>query len=409
MTKTIKIIIPKVHNFRKIYESELTGSMYGATCPILSIYSLKDQLDAIIEINPRNQKYTSAPSKAMQETLRDSQDFFVFRNRGITFVAHDAIWDNKTENLEMTFEINDALSDQINGLADGGHTYDVIKNFVGETEEAEQKEITAEVRLDIITGFDENVDEIAEIVEARNTSTQVRTESLLNYRGVFDSVKDSIKNQEYSDNVAYYENQYVDDKNPTLGYRSISVNSLLSYLMCFDVKTFDQNNHPIVAYSSKKKVIDWFSNRLDKDHKNTIAFCKILPEILDLRDYIESQIPEIWNRVSTRFGNQPGVKKTKNEKKLDFSEYMVGYNIPGGFVYPILSAFRSLLIETKDGYKFKTDPKKLFDLMNSEEGKTLIYKLINVDNKDPQKIGKSSGLYDSCYGSLMGYYYESIK
>ncbi|MDD4531171.1 MAG: AIPR family protein [Candidatus Pacebacteria bacterium] len=401
----VKISLPQVHNFRKIYDSE-KGSMYAASCPIMSIYAVKDQMDKVVDINPRNQKGSSTPSKAMQETLKDSPESFVFRNRGLTFVVHDVVWDNKTDNLEMVFLINDSSDDQVNGLADGGHTYEVIKRFISETEESEQREIKAEVRLDIITGFDNNQDEIAEIVESRNTSTQVKDETLLDYKKVFDPVKKAIENKEYAKYIAYYENEYIDHNDPDSGYRPIGIASVLSCLMCLDVDVYNENQHPTSAYSSKKKVIEWFSNRAEKNPVDTANFCKILPQVLDLKDYIESQIPKIWNRVSARFGDQIGVKKMKNEKNLDYSDYTVDYIIPGGFVYPILSAFRGLLIKDKNGYSFKVNPKEIFDQMNSENGKTLIYKLINVENKDPQKMGKNPALYDSCYGALKGYYYE---
>lgn len=409
MKETFKITVPNVHNFRKVYDSDGRGSMYGATCPIVSIYSVRDAIDKVLEINPRTQKQTSAPSRAMHETLRDAQDSFVFRNRGITFVVQDVSWDNKTEDLEMTFSIDPAADTQTSGLADGGHTYEVIKDFINITDESEQGEITAEVRLDIISGFDEKVDEIGAIVESRNTSTQVKDETLLNYRGVFKPIEDSLAKQKYANDIAYYENQLTDEKNPESAYRAINISSVLSYLMCFDQEVFNENQHPIAAYSSKKKALDWFEKRHKENEQDTIAFAQILPEILDLKDYIESQIPVVWNKVSGRFADQKGVKKLKNSKTLDFSQYQTDYAIPGGFIYPILGAFRSLLVKSDKAYKFRVDPKKIFDQMNAEKGRSLVYKLVNVQDKDPQTIGKNPELYDSCYGSLRGYYYESLN
>ncbi len=406
---TIKIRIPRVHNFRKVYDSEEMGTMFGATCPITSIYAAQNELDGVLDINPRTQKQSSAPSRAMHETLRDHQEAFVFRNRGLTFIAQDVSWDNKTEDLEMIFEVDPSAEAQTSGLADGGHTYDVIKNFIDEADESERKDITAEVKLDIITGFDGRLDEIGAIVESRNTSTQVRDETLLNYQGLFLPIERALANQKYAENIAYYENQLTDDKNPESGYRPINVSTILSYLMCFDAQSFNENQHPIAAYSSKRKVLSWYEKRFKEDRKDIEALALLLPKILDLRDYVEFQIPEVWNKISGRFGDQKGVKKLKLEKALDFSDYEVRYAIPGGFIYPVLSAFRSILIKTAGDYKFRIDPKKSFDQMNAEKGKSLVYKLVNVQDKDPQAMGKNSELYDSCYGSLRGYYYESLN
>ncbi len=407
---TIVLTIPKVTNFRKIYESkDEGGSMYGATCSILDIFSIRDQIDKLLDINPRTQKESSAPSKAMRETLRDAQEMFVFRNRGMTFIAYDAVWDNKTHALTLTFKVDPNSNNESNGLADGGHTYEVINNFVNDIDEAERKDIVAEIRLDILTGFDNKSDEVSEIVQARNTSTQVKDESLLNSRGVFDLIKNSLKGEPYENNIAYYENERIDEKNPESGYRTNKVANILSYLMCFDQKEFTENIHPIKAYSSKKKPVEWYVKKWKDDKEDLLALTSLLKEILSLRDYVESQIPRAWNKWSGRFGDQKGVKKLKKETKLDFSNYKVEYDVPGGYVYPILASFRSLLVKEGNVYKFRTDPKKLFDSMNIEERRSLIHKLKGVDNDDPQAMGKSNALYDTCYGALRGYYYESLN
>lgn len=399
--KKITIILNNVQNFRKTFESEKTGIIYSVSCPIFSLYQKREEIDKILAINPRNQKKSSKPSKEMTDTLKDSPEMFIFRNLGITLIASEVNWDNKTNDLEITFDL-----DNENGLANGGHTYDVIKSFIGKVEEAEQSTIVADVRLDIITG--ENLkDEIINITEARNTSTQVREDSIMNSRGLFDIVKSSINEADYSENVSYYENQYVVENDVDSGYRQIKVSTILSYLMCFDLEWFDENTHPVIAYSSKKKVLDWYVKRNDSGKKDLEKFSKILPEILVLRDYIESSIPDIWNLRSGRFADQKGVRKLVADKKLDHTDYSVGYDIPNGYIYPILSAFRSILKRNSEGeYSFLVDPIKLFDEMNKDGKKSLVYKLINVTDKDPQTMGKSSELYDSCYGSLKGYYYE---
>lgn len=408
--KTITITLPKISNFRKIYESkDGIGAMYAATCSILDIFAAQEQIDAVLDINPRTQKESSVPSKAMRATLKDAQDMFVFRNRGMTFVAHDVSWDNKTYQLTITFKVDPSVDNGTNGLADGGHTYEVIKDFVNQIDVTERKSITAEVRMDILTGFEEKPDEVSEIVEARNTSTQVKDESLLNSKGVFNPLKDAMSGASYSDNIAYYENERKNEKDPESGYRTIKVATVLSYLMCFDVTTFTENDHPVKAYSSKKKALEWYEHKWNEDKEELISLLSLTKEILDLRDYIESQVPKVWNKISGRYMDQKGVRKFSEDTKLDFSDYKVGYDVPGGHVYPILAAFRSLIVKEKGEYRFKTSPKVLFDQMNNQEQKSLIYKLKGVQDQDPQAMGKSPELYDSCYGSLRGYYYESLS
>lgn len=397
--KKTTIEIKNVHNFRKTYEAEKTGIMYSASCPIISLYQKRQEIDQLLDVNPRNQKKNARPSKAMMDTLKDTPEMFIFRNLGITLVASDVNWDNKTENLQITFDL-----DSENGLANGGHTYEVIKRFLTDIDETMQSEVNADIRLDIIVG--ENLkDEIANIVEARNTSTQVKDDSILNSRGYFDCLSSIILDKKYSSDVAYYENQYIGDS-PESGYRQIKVTTILSYLMCFDSEVFNENSHPVVAYSSKKKVLDWYVKKFENNKKDLEKFVKIIPMILDLKDYIEASIPDIWNSRSGRFADQKGVRKLVNDKKLDYSDYTVGYDIPNGYIYPILSSFRSILKKDNDGYSFSVDPKEIFDEMNADYNKTLVWKLINATDKDPQTMGKSTELYASCYLSLKSYSYE---
>lgn len=413
MDKSIVLTLPRVENFRKIYESgDGVGVMYSASCSIKDIFDVREKVDDLLEINPRTQKFSSVPSKAMRETLTDAPSMFVFRNRGLTFIARDAIWDNKTNELTLTFELTGVPEREINGLADGGHTYEVIKDFVGSIEPQEQGGVNAEVRIDILTGFENKLDEVGAIVEARNTSTQVRDESLLNNNGVFNAIKESLSGTSYANEIAYYENHRIDESDPSSRSRSIKIANVISYLMCFDTTTYSENDQPVQAYSSKKKALAWYEkkwNGSSEDQENLKALVALMPQILDLRDYVESTIPTVWNRWSGRFADQKGVSKLTHDRKLDFSEYVVEYDVPGGYVYPVLSAFRSI-IEKKNGkYQFRVNPKDLFDRMNDERGRSLVLKLKNTSDQDPQALGKNGDLYGACYASVLAYYYEHSK
>ena len=63
------------------------------------------------------------------------------------------------------------------GLLDGGHTYRVVTESAQALADDDDPRF---VRVEIVTGFDR--DTISDVVEARNTSNQVRDESLANLR-----------------------------------------------------------------------------------------------------------------------------------------------------------------------------------------------------------------------------------
>lgn len=404
--KTISVTIQNVTSFRKIYEmKDGPGTLYGATVSVFDLFKVRDQIEQTLNINPRNQKTTSRPSKAMEDTLTDSQDMFVFRNRGITFIAKDVIWSNSTGDLTLSFDLVGQKDEEVNGLADGGHTYNVLMRYIDQIAESERKDVSAYVRLDIITGFNDLPDEVNMIVEARNTSTQVREETLLNKEGIFEPLKVALAGAKYADQIAYFENQYIDDKDPEKGYRPIKVSTVLSYLMCFDPVAFDEDSHPVVAYSSKTKAIDWYKNRYDTDKADLIAFLSLAKEIINFHDLVEAQVPKIWNKFSGRYADQKGVNPLKKEASLSFSDYKVTYNVPGGHIYPIMAAFRSVVVSNGKGYSFKVKPESLF--LNAKElGISLIKKIKNSPDDDPQKLGKNSDLYGNCYSTVKLASYE---
>ena len=64
--KEVSVIIKNVDSFRKIYAGKNDlGALFGASVSILDLYKVRDQIDETLSINPRNQKDSSRPSKAM--------------------------------------------------------------------------------------------------------------------------------------------------------------------------------------------------------------------------------------------------------------------------------------------------------------------------------------------------------
>src|SRR5271169_214405 len=125
------------------------------------------------KINVRDPKLTGSVPAAIRASVRDKQDLFAFMNRGIVLSVESVHFDNKT-NL-LTLGLRDPI---IHGLLDGGHTYNIM------LEERDALEFPQYVRVEILEGF--KTEDISDLVEARNTSNQVRDQSLLNLSGEFD-------------------------------------------------------------------------------------------------------------------------------------------------------------------------------------------------------------------------------
>jgi hypothetical protein len=338
-------------------------------------------------INVRDPKLTGAVPEKIRDSVRANPDLFVFMNRGIVLTAESVSFDNKTGKLSLT------MSDpEIHGLLDGGHTYNII------LEENENLDFQQFVRIEILEGF--QADEIPQLVDARNTSNQVKDQSLMNLRGEFEKLKAAIKKRKYADLIAFKEYEVDEEGNP----KPIDVREIVAILTLFDRDHFNQTTHPINAYRSKAACLKHF-----EVHKE--SFRKIYPlvdDILRLYDHIHLMLPELYNSVrgskgdvsGGKFGKLTGVTtyKGKHGVKLHFIDKESKYGVPSGFVFPILGAFRALL-EEKDGkYQWSNNIDPVKELQG-DLGLQLADTIGNfaLEAKNPSKTGKSPLVWQACY------------
>src|SRR3989338_8499075 len=332
-----KLLKLPVVSFRKIaspYDEE-GAKTYVA---VLNVKDIPEEFEEWRTLNPRDPKTTSGVAKKIFDTLENDPDSFFFRNRGITLIAEKTSFDNQKNILEI-----EMAHKSRNGLLDGGHTFRIIREFVGNLSGEELKDLNAYVKLEIIEGITDP-DVVVNIVESRNTSTQVKEQSLEELRGHYEAVKKVLAGKSYADRIAYKEFELSDEGSA----KDIDIKDILSFLVCFDVEEFGHDNHPIKAYSSRTSVVDHF-----KKHKDRMAkYIPLLPMILELRDVIYLELPEAYNNRCGKFGKLTGVTEVSNRRMEKVSLPFIGkestYRIPSGFIYPVLSGFRNLIQCTPD-------------------------------------------------------------
>lgn len=277
------------------------------------------------------------------------------------------------------------------GLLDGGHTYRVLRDFVEGMKESKKEELAACVRIEIIEGI-QNFDDAVEIVYARNTSAQVKDESLEELRQHFELIKQTLKEKSYANRIAYKEYELDEQGDP----KDIDIKEILSYLVCFDTESFDREKHPIMTYSQKSEVVKHFI----KDRSRLEKYISLLPRILDLHDEIYSELPEAYNETGGKFGALTGVITLKNRPKMTTEELAFtgkesGYRIPSAFIYPSLAAFRNL-IRIKDGNaEWKEDPIRFYHSIKKELATRIGEQALEMRN--PTKLGKDSATWGRCY------------
>ena len=386
MKKSVSFTFPVV-SFRHVegpfQKQKLSYKNYLS---IVNVHELPD-LSAWRKINVRDPKLTGSVPKAIRESLLANTEMFVFMNRGIVLSVESAIFDNHSN--KMTIVLSDQ---QLHGLLDGGHTYNIILN---ERDSIEGQQF---VKVELLEGFSK--EEIPMLVDARNTSNQVRDQSLMNLQGEFEKLKRAIKGQGYAELVAYKEHEVLDDGSS----KPIDVREVIAILTCFDRANFDARTHPINAYRSKVACLQHFSSHKEDYEK----IYPIAPDILRLYDEVQLQLPELYNRVrgksgdvaGGKFGKLTGVTTYDGGRQVDllFSGKHSKYAVPSGFVYPVLGAFRALL-EEKDGRYIWGKGLSPFKLLQGHLGETLADTIGNfaLDARNPSKTGKSPLVWQACY------------
>lgn len=358
---------------------------------IVDIKQLPD-LSQWRKINVRDPKLRGSVPNAIREGLAEHPDLFLFMNRGLVIAAQDVIFDNKSNLLQLT------LSDEsLHGLLDGGHSYNIIYDA------AKSLEDTRYVKIEFLTGFDREA--ITNVVDARNTSNQVKDESLMNLDGKFDVLKNQLSSKQYAKYIAYKEYELGNDNLPL----PIDIKHVISILYCFDKTTFGDNNHPINAYSSKGAVLKHFGESDSAYNK----LYSIASDLLRLYDHIHQVLPEKYSSARKtsgdvshgKFGKLTGVTKLSKPQKLYFTDTLSDYNIPKGFIYAILASFRALLINVDGRWAWPkgVDP---FEIFNGDVGTELASTLSEyaLQDQNPNKTGKNSTYWASCYKIVETYY-----
>ncbi|OGF33905.1 hypothetical protein A2223_04730 [Candidatus Falkowbacteria bacterium RIFOXYA2_FULL_35_8] len=394
--KTTHIKFP-VLTFRKIAAPEMFDSSRseieeggeGATLYVATIDArqLPRELQEWRKINPRESNPNSRVSKDIRKTLEEAPLSFILRNRGLTILAQKTFFDNK-ENV-LSLEMSDQ---ELHGLLDGGHTFEVLRDFLDNLQDEDIAEANVLLKLEIIEGVAER-DAVVNIVAARNTSAQVKEQSLENLRGSFDKIKTILQDTPYVKNISFKETEFDEEGDK----KEIDIRDILSYLICFDIEGFSGDNHPVFTYSQKSEVVEYFKRNKDRLDK----YIDLLPVILELHDKIYLDMPDSYNtKTGGSFGRLTGVIWTKNKKRmqevlLPFIQKKSEYKIPSGFIYPAIAAFRSNIQVVGNKATWKINPLKilpeLIEDIAEQVGKQ------SQEFRNPNKLGKNQATWSLCY------------
>lgn len=373
----------KVDSFRKIpnpYKDEANSipQMYTAICDVKDI---PEELLQWMDTNPRKQNTKSGVAKKIKESLLTGCDFHLL-NRGLLLSAAEVSFNNYDGMMTVIFS-----DSNVHGDVDGGHTLRIILENRDELEAGQQY-----VKLEILTGVESIFEDLA---AARNTSTQVKDQSIADLRNYFELIKDVIRNEEFNDRVYFVENDEGD----------IDVGDILAVLNLFNIDTYKgRDNYPIVSFSSRKKCIDtYIANYQEHEDNASNPYVKMRPLMISffkLYDMLERKMSEYYKLKNPggKYGLTKGVT-TASDGKIFKSKYYqndMQHLSPNGFIFPILGAFRALL-EEKDGtYHWLKDPFVMMDKVGPELVATTVERSRTLGG-NPNAVGKDKGNWDTLY------------
>lgn len=283
--------------------------------------------------NIRRQVYRKIENSLLNEDCASGT--FHLKNKGITLIAKSV--KQKSEDLyQVSF-------DEGHGIVDGGHTYTLILSHLDDDSLPEEQF----VKVEILTGVPDLW--IPDIAGGLNTSVQVQDISLQNLEGAFNWIKEELRDEPYYDRIAWSENEAGE----------FDARDIIAIMTCMSVDAYPNNGeqHPVVAYEKKSAVLKMFGEDFDKNGGAT--YRKLLPllkDILVLHDTIRYEFYEVWNSL----GGKAGALKIFDAKKGDkarfefpFINKKSKYRLTSGALFPILAAFRWMVVEDKKTKSYK--------------------------------------------------------
>ena len=336
----------------------------------------------------------SKTASGIRSTLLKEPKRMSDRNKGICVSAHDdTIVDVKKWILTLWLDV--AEDSRLHGILDGGTTDMVIAQELKRLHEEDNSKLLNEiakgsVNLEILTGI-KTQDELADISVAHNSTMPQKMQSIINLRGGFDSFKE-ILSPKFSEAkggtpgvIAYEEN----------ANGLVSIADVVCTFHLFHPVYASGETHPDASVAGPRRVM----KALDGDEKMIEGYKQLKPIMLDLlslRDYVFSTMPETYARSGKNSKKKrPGCvfDSYKRPKVLHFSEYTATREIPVAILYPLLASLRNLLKFNKQGVpSWICDPKEFWDkygyrlvseafnMMGSQSGSKEKRQLADVSN-----------------------------
>jgi AIPR protein len=203
----------------------------------------------------------------MVGTVETDPSSFHLKNRGIIYRCEKFEYDSAKRTLRVT--VPDISPEQLAelendepkfGIADGGHTFEVIHQTMARWNELKERDGWKEpfVRVHFLAGNASEV-ELEQVVEALNVSSQVQQYTLDEYQNKFDELKEALKRSGFDVSlIAFRENEE----------KEWDIREIIQRMACF-LKDRWKSVQPASMYRSKGKALDLFTNETTREEFRT--------------------------------------------------------------------------------------------------------------------------------------------
>ncbi|MGO8969003.1 MAG: AIPR family protein [Myxococcaceae bacterium] len=303
-------------------------------------------------VRPPNEKLL--PFKQMMETVEEDPELFHLKNRGITYLCDRFQYDNRAKELSVTLPIipKSRIEDDDAprfGIADGGHTFRVIQATMDDVARLRADTEWREpfVRVHFLSTPDPEEIAIEGVVDALNTSTQVKQFTLEEYARKFEPLKEALTAAKFDISlIAFRENEQE---------KEWQVLEIIQRMACF-LKDRWRLKPPSNMYRAKDRALQLF---LADEGGEFTRLYPVIRDVITLPEFIQSKLPE--SVEGRKLGNVKGVKKQKKQFRKAGTEYLSNYKMDLAIVLPMAAAFRSLLAVDGKGYYWKNNPYEIFE------------------------------------------------
>lgn len=395
-------------SFRKMEDPVNSESGHVKYVCYVKADSIPQEMNDWFSTNPREQKMSTNVAKKIQESLETNSNFHEL-NRGVVISANEVKYDNKSEILSITLS-----NSEIHGNIDGGHTLRAI--LEGNKENSINKDRF--VFFEIFTGIESPV----ELAAARNTSVQVDLKSIAELEKSFDVLKEVFNDKlPFSKRIQYKMNEHYNNSNIS----PIDIREIIAIISMFsqDMYPFKDSKgitdtYPIQCYSGKEATLRKFLNLNSTDKKqqkikrDTMIenMTPIIKDIFSLWEKIECEFATTASAINKRYGTKKYSKYNKDNivGKSLFCETDLKYIIPKGIMYPLVGAFRALIVADEDkenqiykNYSWKEDPITVW----KEIGSKLVAIILDEKQDNPEILAKNQNLWSNLFKEVYIYAY----